>query len=180
MRVHEGCYCAECDKPVSDVVTIVSVPPPTPNGVVSDELENILQAYGMTVYEFKLYEPSAEWNAAKNKAKQAIEQLFHPTQLVSDNSKIPPQNRISDDVILADGVVSDEILPMLKVIADKGYVQKKDVEPIIALITQKTTAARIDELSHIDPAARWFPTDDLYNAVAVSERLMQLQKGDKA
>ena len=42
----------------------------------SERLDEILQDYGLEIYKFKLYEPSAEWGAEKYKAKQALKSLI--------------------------------------------------------------------------------------------------------
>lgn len=41
-----------------------------------ERLDEALQNLGLKIYEQKLYDPSAEWDGAKNAAKQAIDRLF--------------------------------------------------------------------------------------------------------
>lgn len=123
MRVHEGCYCAECDKPVSDVVTIVSVPPPTPNGVVSDELREEIEGY------FKA-------------------------------------------LGMADAFDYERFL-------------KEYVDAIMLIITQQTTAARIDELEHTQhdfthgESSAAFDDGRTYEQLLNKQRLTELKKGLK-
>ncbi len=46
---------------------------------------------------------------------------------------------------------------------------------IQSAIIQQLNQARIEELEHVDPGARWFPHEDLYNHITVAERLAQLK-----
>lgn len=69
------------------------------------------------------------------------------------------------------------------------YIIEKDIVKAAHEYSEKTvykTAKRqinnllIEELSHVEPDARWFPNEGLYGAIKVSDRLAQLkaQKGD--
>jgi hypothetical protein len=50
----------------------------------SNTVDEILGDYGLAIYKFKLYEPSAEWDSAKYKAKQAIgNRMIELTKIVS-------------------------------------------------------------------------------------------------
>lgn len=43
----------------------------------TQELDRILNNYGLEIHHFKLYEPSAEWDAERHKAKQALLDWHH-------------------------------------------------------------------------------------------------------
>lgn len=63
--------------------------------------------------------------------------------------------------------MEDKIVPTLNQVYNNKLTIVEAVRQINDLL--------IEELSHVEPNARWFPNEDLYGAIKVSERLAELK-----